>query len=71
MTNTFLKDLLTCMKCDSATCDYCTLSSYINLLEIMVHHYPRNKEVKEMKIQFLKQINDRLDEMYQGSGYND
>lgn len=72
MVNTFLKDLLAYMKTDSLICDYCTLSSYINILEIMVYHYPHNKEFKEMRHQFLKQINDRLEEMYKGEwGYYD
>lgn len=64
MSNTCLKDLLAYMSRDSITCDFCTLSSYITILEIMSRHYPHYKELKEMKSQFLKQINDRLEEMH-------
>lgn len=64
MSNTCLKNLLAYMRSDSITCDFCTLSSYINILEIMLHHYPHCTELKEMRTQFLKQINDNLEIMY-------
>lgn len=72
MSNTCLKYLLAYMSSDSIRCDFCTLSSYINILEIMLYHYPRHKELKEMRSQFLKQINDRLEEMHdERCGYYD
>lgn len=64
MSNTCLKDLLAYMSSDSIRCDFCTLSSYIDVLEIMLNHYPDHKELKEMRSRFLKQINDRLEEMH-------
>lgn len=65
MSNTCLRDLMTYIVGDSNTCELTTLSNYVIIVEIILHHYPCNVIAQNAKQELIKKLNDRLNEMFE------
>lgn len=65
MSNTCLQDLMTYIVGDLNTCDLTTLSNYIVIVEIILHHYPCNVIAQNAKQELIKKLNNRLNEMFE------
>ena len=65
MSNTCLRDLMVYIVGDSNTCELTTLSNYVVIVEIILHHYPCNVIAQNAKQELIKKLNDRLNEMFE------
>lgn len=65
MSNTCLQDLMAYIVGDSSTCELTTLSNYVIITEIVLHHYPCNVFAQNAKQELIKKLNDRLNEMFE------